>query len=223
MGGASRHNGNMKAYLYLLPSICMTAPAAENATIVFNRFLDESIRIIESIQDAESADLYAAQLKTRGDFLMGLAMSNANKGVKIADNPELKQRMQEGIKRIKKANFYNSRIMMAAYDERKLATLPPPTDEEKASTRARILTAFAAHHNNLTRINDKQSAEAHCIDVTCTMRLLRFAHTATLVDAENDTEIQQQIQLMIQDMELLTKHLREQQYYDSYLIKNLFQ
>ena len=223
MGGCSRHNGSMKAYWCLLPGICMAASEVEDTSVVFHRFLNEAVSITERIQDTESADLYGAQLKTWGDFLMGLAMSNANKGVKIADNPELKQRMQEGIKRIKKANFYNSRIMIAAYDERKLATLPPPTDEEKASTRARILTAFAAHHNNLTRINDKQSAEAHCIDVTCTMRLLRFAHTATLLDAENDTEIQQQIQLMIQDMELLTKHLREQQYYDSYLIKNLFQ
>ena len=201
----------------------MAASEVEDTSVVFHRFLIEAVSITERIQDTESADLYGAQLKTWGDFIMGLAMSAASKGDRMAFSDELKQRMQASFMRIKQANFYNSRIMIAAYDERKLATLPPPTDEEKASTRARILTAFAAHHNNLTRINDKQSAEAHCIDVTCTMRLLRFAHTATLVDAENDTEIQQQIQLMIQDMELLTKHLREQQYYDSYLIKNLFQ
>ena len=201
----------------------MAASAAEDSAIFFERFLNETVCIIESIQDKESADHYAAQLKTRGDFLMGLAMANASKDNRMAFTSELKQRTQAGIKRIKQANFYNSRLMMAAYDERKLATLPPPTDEEKDKTKARILAAFTANHASSAHINDKQSAEAYCIDMACSMRLLRCAHTAKLVDAENDTDIQQQMQIMQQDVETITRQFREHQYYNSYLIKEIFQ
>ena len=218
-----RHNGSMKAYWCLLPGICMAAAKADDTTIVFQSMLNEAVYLIESIQDAESADLYAAQLKTRGEFLMGLALGNDGKGEKTAFTAELKQRMQAGIKRIKQANFYNSRIMMAAYDKRQLATLPPPTDEEKTKTKARILAAFADNHTYISHINNKQSAETCYMDMLCTMRLLRCAHTAKLVDAEHDTDIQQQIQLMMQDTEKLSRQFKEQHYYNSILIKEIFQ
>ncbi len=211
----------MKAYMYLIPAICTAATAAEDTSTLIYRFTEESIRILDSIQDKESADAYAPQLKTRGNFLMGLAMSNAFAGANPSFNAHLEQRLKSGIKRIKDANFYNSRLMLAAYDESKLAELPPPSNGEKARIKARILAEFANNRNKTAHIKDKQSAEEYCIDMACTMQLLRCAHTAALVDAERDTAIQQHLEMLMQDMEALSKQLKEQQYYDSCLIKEL--
>ena len=201
----------------------MAASEVEDTSVVFHRFLIEAVSITERIQDTESADLYGAQLKTWGDFIMGLAMSAASKGDRMAFSDELKQRMQASFMRIKQANFYNSRIMMAAYDEHQLATLPPPTDEEKAKTKALILAAFADNHANSSTIKDKQSAEAYCINIASSTRLLRCAHAAKLVDAEHDSDIQQQIQLMMQDVKAISHQLKEHQYYNSVIIKGIFQ
>lgn len=205
----------------LIPAICMVAAAEEGTNALFYRLVNECLCLAESIQDTASADLHAAQIKIRGTCLMGLSMSASFNGRDIEPNATLQEKLVAEIKRIKDADFYGSRILLAAYADDKLATLPPPTEEEKMRVHGQFISRGEAILRQAAGVNNRQSAEAYCLDWAATMLMARYAQQTGLIHFVSDAELQTLLRAMHQADTALNTQLKEHNYYGSPLVKDI--
>ena len=211
----------MNATWSLLPAICMATTADEGTNALFYRLANECCSLAEAIQDTASADLHAAPLKTRGSVMLWIGMTAAFKGGDVEPDEALQEKLLAEVQRIKAADFYGSRIMIAAYEEDKLASLPPPTEEEKARVRGQLIDLLKSTIQQASGINDKENAETYGLDRAAALLMARYAMRAELIQPTSDAGLQQLLHALHEADSAVKARVKAHGYYGSRIVTEL--
>ncbi|MBR4310415.1 MAG: hypothetical protein IKT79_05245 [Akkermansia sp.] len=211
----------MNATWSLLPAICMAATADEGTNALFYRLANECCSLAEAIHDTASADLHAAPLKTRGSVMLWIGMTAAFKGGDVEPDEALQEKLLAEVQRIKAADFYGSRIMMAAYEEDKLASLPPPTEEEKARVRGQLIDLLKSTIQQASGINDKERAETYALDRAAALLMARYAMRAALIQPTSDAGLQPLLHALHEADSAVKARVKAHGYYGSRIVTEL--
>lgn len=153
--------------------------------------------------------------------MLWIGMTAAFKGGDVEPDEALQEKLLAEVQRIKAADFYGSRIMIAAYEEDKLASLPPPTEEEKARVRGQLIDLLKSTIQQASGINDKENAETYGLDRAAALLMARYAMRAELIQPTSDAGLQQLLHALHEADSAVKARVKAHGYYGSRIVTEL--